>query len=250
MSKRVAANEYVEFWICSHKSKVRPQVFISHGVAWELVNFLLKCVNNARVVIWSICRKCVWSRGKCSKKLGKWWKNLWDFVLYIYWYVVKWMLQQNLYLLSINFSFSDLIRQMSATSEMDKLQKQRALGPAKHRKLVSEFITNIKLNLAECLFCWACQTPFNREDTLHLINHLQSHIETTADGKFDNVTVTLLMALLYSIDIHILDQEESEGTFQNFVHGNVKNPCFCRNTVFVLLNAQCAEVMIGCAFIY
>lgn len=69
----------------------------------------------------------------------------------------------------------------------------------------------IKLSLAECLFAWCVQTPLGKDDTLALIRHLQSIDGTNPDGTLDHVTVCLLMALLYNIDVRMLDQEDTEG---------------------------------------
>lgn len=126
------------------------------------------------------------------------------------------------YELASNFMYVGLIKGMNMTEELDKLQKQRALGPPRHRKLVSEYLRNIKLGLAECLFCWACQTPLAREDTLHLLHHLQTSVELTADGRYEPVTVTLLMALLYSIDISLIEQEDTDGKIDSLIN------CFCQ----------------------
>ena len=47
----------------------------------------------------------------------------------------------------VYLNFSDLIKSMDIVKEMDKLQKDRALGPPKHRKQVgaSYFIQKVTL---------------------------------------------------------------------------------------------------------
>ncbi|XP_046581767.1 nuclear pore complex protein Nup205-like [Haliotis rubra] len=103
----------------------------------------------------------------------------------------------------------DLIRSVSEVTEMDKLQKDRALGPPKHRKQVVELFREIKLSLAECLFCLACQQPLSKGDTLRLIAHLREDNYVTGDDKLDPVTLCLLLTLMYCFDVRILEQEDA-----------------------------------------
>ncbi len=76
---------------------------------------------------------------------------------------------------------------------------------------VGDLLIETRQALADCLFCWACQSPLSREDTLHLINHLKQENGVTASGTLNHITMTLLMSLLYCLDVRILDQEDSEG---------------------------------------
>ncbi len=76
---------------------------------------------------------------------------------------------------------------------------------------MTDLIKEVKQSIAECLFCWACQNPLSKTDTMQLLHHLQQNADTTADGKLDTVTLALVMALLYSLDVRILDQEDMEG---------------------------------------
>ena len=72
------------------------------------------------------------------------------------------------------------------------------------------------MSLAECLFCWACQTPLPKQDTLRLIRHLKKVKTVSPDGKLEAPTLALLMALLYCFDVSILEQavDERDGKLQ------------------------------------
>ena len=69
----------------------------------------------------------------------------------------------------------------------------------------------IKLSLAECLFCWACQSPLSKENTLNLIAHLKQDKSQEPDGTLSPVTLTLLQALLYCLDVRILEHDDAQG---------------------------------------
>ena len=69
----------------------------------------------------------------------------------------------------------------------------------------------IRQSLADCLFAWSCQWPLSKADTLRLLAYLRTSASIKADGVLDDVSLTLLMAALYSLDVRILEQEDSEG---------------------------------------
>ncbi|XP_055955132.1 nuclear pore complex protein Nup205 [Patella vulgata] len=110
----------------------------------------------------------------------------------------------------------DVIKTMDLTIELDKLQKERALGPPKHRKQVTDMFNEMKLNLAESIFCLACQQPLRKSDTQRLIAHLKSDNSSQANASLDPVTLCLLMSLLYCFDVSILEREDAEETVQKF----------------------------------
>lgn len=76
---------------------------------------------------------------------------------------------------------------------------------------VTDLIREVRQGLADCLFCWACQSPLSRENTKHLVSHLKKDDGVKADGTLDQVSMTLLMTLIYCLDIRILEQEDAEG---------------------------------------
>ena len=69
----------------------------------------------------------------------------------------------------------------------------------------------VRQSLADCMFCLACQTPLSKEDVLQLIGHLRNDRALTAAGTLDDVTIALLLAVLYCIDAQALGEEDSEG---------------------------------------
>ncbi|XP_053318181.1 nuclear pore complex protein Nup205 [Spea bombifrons] len=99
----------------------------------------------------------------------------------------------------------DLLSQIDVNNEFEKLQKERGLGSEKHRKQVSDLIKECRKSLSESLFLWSCQSPLSKENTLLLIGHLEK-VTLEADGTLHAVNLTLLMALLYCLDVGFLDQ--------------------------------------------
>lgn len=51
----------------------------------------------------------------------------------------------------------------------------------------------------------------SRQEVLLLIGHLAKDSSVNADGTLTNVALTLLLALLYSIDVRVLEEEDVEG---------------------------------------
>eukprot|EP00057_Strongylocentrotus_purpuratus_P025366 XP_011679840.1 PREDICTED: nuclear pore complex protein Nup205 [Strongylocentrotus purpuratus] len=102
------------------------------------------------------------------------------------------------------------LKKMDIVKEMNDMAKERALGGPKHRHDIQEFMRGVRISLADCLYCFACQTPFGRKDTILLAKHLMSGIELNADGTFDESSVALLMAFLYSIDTGVVEQRPED----------------------------------------
>ena len=96
-----------------------------------------------------------------------------------------------------------LLKSLNWQSEMTRLQKNMALGDAKHRSQVEELFRGIKKGLAECLFALAAQLGLSTPDTIHLIDALAKIKleDSNADCSLDEVDVALVMALLYALDI-------------------------------------------------
>lgn len=67
----------------------------------------------------------------------------------------------------------DLINTISVEGELEKLAKGRAIGDAKHRRQIVDYINEQRSCLADCLLYWACQNPFPHGETLKLYKHLQ-----------------------------------------------------------------------------
>lgn len=84
---------------------------------------------------------------------------------------------------------------------------------------VSDLIKESRQALADSLFLWTCQSPLSKDDTLALISHLET-VSAQADGSMDSVNLSLVMALLYCLDVSFIEQgtEDREGE-------NVFNKC-------------------------
>ena len=67
------------------------------------------------------------------------------------------------------------------SSELDKLAKGRAIGGPNHHRQLVELIEEQRSCLADCLFLWAVQTPFSKEDTLKILSHLKK-IKVEGEG--------------------------------------------------------------------
>ncbi|KAF7225261.1 nuclear pore complex protein Nup205 isoform X2 [Nothobranchius furzeri] len=108
-----------------------------------------------------------------------------------------------------------LVSEINVTQEFERLQKERGLGNEKHRKEVSDLIRECRQALADSLFCWTCQSPLTKDDTLALIGHLET-VTAQADGSLDSVSLALVMALLYCLDVSFIEQgtEDREDLLQ------------------------------------
>ncbi|KAL8613661.1 hypothetical protein ACOMHN_029753 [Nucella lapillus] len=113
------------------------------------------------------------------------------------------------------FKILDLIQNLDVSKELDKLQKQRALGAARHKKQVTDLLKEIGQTLGECLFCLACQQPLNQADTLRLLAYLRSCPGLGGDQTMEPVALCLVMTLLACFDTSPLEQEDVE--MQNLV---------------------------------
>uniref|UniRef100_A0AAX7UI24 Nucleoporin 205 n=1 Tax=Astatotilapia calliptera TaxID=8154 RepID=A0AAX7UI24_ASTCA len=107
-----------------------------------------------------------------------------------------------------------LVSEISVTREFERLQKERGLGNEKHRKEVADLIKECRQALADSLFSWTCQSPLSKDDTLALIGHLET-VTAQADGSLDSVSLALVMALLYCLDVSFIEQgtEDRDGKF-------------------------------------
>ncbi|XP_071502201.1 nuclear pore complex protein Nup205-like [Diadema antillarum] len=107
----------------------------------------------------------------------------------------------------------DFLKEVDINKEVNELAKERTtLGDSthKHDSQIQEFLRGLRVSLADCLYCLACQTPLNRRDTILLAKHLMGHVELTAEGTLDEASIALLMAFLYSIDIGNIEQRPED----------------------------------------
>ncbi len=90
------------------------------------------------------------------------------------------------------------LREVNVQTELDKLDKCKAVGSAKHKRQLTELITEQRNLLADCLFCWACQSPLGKKESCELMDYLKDQVPATSDGTFDYVTLKVVMSLLIS----------------------------------------------------
>lgn len=103
----------------------------------------------------------------------------------------------------------ELLEQLDFSHELETLTANRALGNAKHYRQVVDLFQDIRLLLALCLFNWSAQCGLPKRVTLRLIDLLAKYSPNDdARGGLDNVTATLLMALLYALDVSVLQKRE------------------------------------------
>lgn len=112
-----------------------------------------------------------------------------------------------------NVLFTDLISSLDLSKEIELLQQNRALGGPRHHRQVSDLFQSIRQILADIVYFWAAQSGLSKEFTLQLINTLKmTKMDTSATGGIDGVTLALQMALLYALDLSILQKrEDGEG---------------------------------------
>lgn len=96
--------------------------------------------------------------------------------------------------------------ELDVQKELDKLERGQGIGDVRHKQQLIDFITDQRQLLAECLYCFACQSPFPKRESLQLLSSLKKRPSTDADGTLDSVTLTLLMAMLYCLNVDPLDE--------------------------------------------
>ena len=100
------------------------------------------------------------------------------------------------------------LEELDLTKEIEILTTNRALGPPKHHRQVVDLFEEIRFLLANCLFNWSAQCGLPRETTVKLVNYLAKYKPTESRGEIDNVTLTLQMALMYGLDMSVLQRRE------------------------------------------
>ncbi|XP_053673536.1 nuclear pore complex protein Nup205 [Anopheles nili] len=102
----------------------------------------------------------------------------------------------------------DLVQELDITKELDILTTNRALGPPKHHRQVLDLFDEIRLLLAQCIYYSAAQAGLPRNATVKLVQYLRGYQCSEPSGGIDDVTVTLQMALLYALDLSVLQRRE------------------------------------------
>lgn len=98
------------------------------------------------------------------------------------------------------------LQELDVQKELDKLERGQGIGDEYHKQQLVDFITDQRQLLAECLYCFACQAPLPKREALQLLSALKKRPSIDADGTLDSVTLTLLMAMLYCLNVDPLDE--------------------------------------------
>lgn len=111
----------------------------------------------------------------------------------------------------------ELLKSLDLSKEIELLQKNRALGQARHQRQVLDLFEEIRQQLADIIYLWSAQTGLPREPAINLINFMRTtKVEEDAAGNIDNVHLTLQMALLYGLDLSTLHvREDGEEMVQS-----------------------------------
>ncbi|XP_022232399.2 nuclear pore complex protein Nup205 [Drosophila obscura] len=99
----------------------------------------------------------------------------------------------------------DILAEMDVVKENLMLTKNRAFGSTKHQNQVLALYEDIRKAVAMSLFNYAAQRGLPRAKAIRLMKMLADcKCNENAGGNIDDVTVIMLMALLYSYDTSVL----------------------------------------------
>jgi len=102
----------------------------------------------------------------------------------------------------------DQLSALDIKAEFELLERNRALGAFKYRKQVLDLLKDIQQLLANIIFCYSAQTDLSVNEVHKLVQLISRMSKTTSKGSLDSVSTTLLMSLLYVIDVHFLQFAE------------------------------------------
>eukprot|EP00095_Tigriopus_kingsejongensis_P011855 maker-scaffold180_size281610-snap-gene-0.27 protein:Tk11855 transcript:maker-scaffold180_size281610-snap-gene-0.27-mRNA-1 annotation:"nuclear pore complex protein nup205" len=107
-----------------------------------------------------------------------------------------------------------LLQRLDWNRENGMLQKNMALGHAKHRRQVHDLFHDINQSLADCILSFAAQSGLSQNDTTRLIDYLSKVKigDANVSGVIENTHLTLLMALLYALDVSALNKTDDGET--------------------------------------
>ncbi|GAB0093387.1 Nuclear pore complex protein Nup205 [Sergentomyia squamirostris] len=102
----------------------------------------------------------------------------------------------------------ELLDSLDLSKEIEKLSANRALGSPKHYRQIVDLFEDIRMILATCLFNWAAQCGLTAPVTLSLMDYLAKYEPNGPRGGLDDVTLSLMMTLLYAFDLSVLQKRE------------------------------------------
>ena len=126
---------------------------------------------------------------------------------------------QMAYILGLITTILQQLDELDVQKELDKLERGQGIGDERHKQQLIDFITDQRQLLAECLYCFACQSPLPKRESLQLLSSLKKCPSTDANGTLDSVTLTMLMAMLYCLNVDPLDEA---AEMQSSVRGMLK----------------------------
>ena len=153
-----------------------------------------------------------------------------------------------------------LLNRISVSGELARLEKGRAIGSGHHRRQIVELIEGQRSCLSDCLFLWSVQTPFGREETIQMIEHVRkikvcsgdesspvsggnssgstASQSMVAKATVDVVTVSLCMTMMscFNIGEDTVDQSDdsllsdhypllSDASFLPAIHAEITKVC-------------------------
>ncbi|XP_012279262.1 nuclear pore complex protein Nup205 isoform X2 [Orussus abietinus] len=103
-----------------------------------------------------------------------------------------------------------LLEEMDPTKEQELLQQNRALGGAKHHQMVMQLYNDTRQDLADILYLWSAQSSLPSSTTFQLLSLLRTRQPESEAGPgcTSKVTLALIMALLYSLNLSPLHSRE------------------------------------------
>jgi nuclear pore complex protein Nup205 len=108
-----------------------------------------------------------------------------------------------------------LLASLHVETELSALEKGRGVGGIKHRQQIISLVTEQRIILADCLFCWACQNPLPKADVFSVMKFLKKLTQDqllVEDGTLDPVYLSLLMTVLYSLNAEPLSEVDIDDT--------------------------------------
>ncbi|XP_030381528.1 nuclear pore complex protein Nup205 [Scaptodrosophila lebanonensis] len=98
----------------------------------------------------------------------------------------------------------ELLEHMDIEEESKLLTKNRAFGSKKHQNQVLRLYEEIRTAVAMALFHWSAQRGLPKAIAIRLLQHLASYKPKVGSNNIDDVTLIILMALLYGYDTSVL----------------------------------------------
>ena len=99
----------------------------------------------------------------------------------------------------------ELLNEFDIVKEFEMLEKNRALGPFGYRKQVLDIMKDTRRMIANIIFNYAAQTSFTKNEMFKLMELISKNC-TLENIYLDYVSTTLLISLLYTLDISFIQE--------------------------------------------